>query len=446
MERLLADAQKITGIEYNIDNLADVYNAIHVIQGELDITGTTAEEAASTISGSMSAMKSAFKNVLGNLTLGQDIGPSLNALVETTTTFLIDNLLPAVWNIIEGLPGALYTFVKGIGPRFFQMGMELIENLSSGLAQNIPALLSQALPMMEQFSVNLRENAGKLVDAGLNLIVQLVQGLINGLPDLIAYIPTIITNIAGIINDNLPKILSTGIQIIGMLIKGIIENIPNLIANAGKIVEAVFSVIQAFNWLGLGKNVVKLLAQGIKALLSLPGQIMKNIAQSVYDTFKNGFKWVDLGKNIIQGIVNGIKGAAEGLVTAATNAAKSALNAVKGFLGIKSPSKVFENQVGKFIPAGLAKGIEKNLKPVKEAMTDMTKMTAGSFETDMVVNAGRKAGTLNSALETERGTVASMGGVNINIYPSENQDPKEIAEEVSEILTKKYQRLVGAYA
>ena len=96
MERLLADAQKITGVKYDISSLADVYEAIHVIQGELDITGTTALEAATTLSGSLASMKAAFKNVLAQLTLGQEVGPALSALAETTTTFLVGNLLPAV--------------------------------------------------------------------------------------------------------------------------------------------------------------------------------------------------------------------------------------------------------------------------------------------------------------------------------------------------------------
>ena len=95
MQRLLADAEKITGVKYDI--------SIHVIQGELDITGTTAKEAASTLSGSFASMQAAFKNVLGQLTLGQDIGPALSALAETVTTFLVGNLLPAVWNILYNL-------------------------------------------------------------------------------------------------------------------------------------------------------------------------------------------------------------------------------------------------------------------------------------------------------------------------------------------------------
>lgn len=117
MERLLADAQKITGVKYDINNLADVYSAIHVIQGQLDITGTTAKEAATTISGSFNSMKAAAKNVMGQIALGMDLGPALKALSETITTFVVGNLLPAVWNVLSAFPGAVVSFVRNIKVR-----------------------------------------------------------------------------------------------------------------------------------------------------------------------------------------------------------------------------------------------------------------------------------------------------------------------------------------
>lgn len=112
MERLLADATKLTGVKYDINNLSDVYQAIHAIQGKLDITGTTAKEAASTFSGSFSAMKAAAQNVLGKLALGEDIMPSLKALAETTSTFLFKNFIPMVGNILRGLPTVIGTVLK----------------------------------------------------------------------------------------------------------------------------------------------------------------------------------------------------------------------------------------------------------------------------------------------------------------------------------------------
>ena len=112
MERLLTDAQKLTGVKYDINNLSDVYSAIHAVQEQLGITGTTAKESASTFSGSLQSMKSAFSNVLGKLALGKSIGPELNALAETTSTFLFKNFFPMVDNILKGLPTMIGTLLK----------------------------------------------------------------------------------------------------------------------------------------------------------------------------------------------------------------------------------------------------------------------------------------------------------------------------------------------
>lgn len=114
MERLLEDAKALTGVEYNIDNLADVYSAIHVIQEELGITGTTATEASTTLTGSFNAMKAAAQNALGNLALGKPMEDSLQALKETTDTFLNENLMPMVGNILNGLPDLVGTGVANV--------------------------------------------------------------------------------------------------------------------------------------------------------------------------------------------------------------------------------------------------------------------------------------------------------------------------------------------
>ena len=150
MQRLLADAEKISGIHYDISNLDDVYSAIHVIQEELDITGTTAKEAATTLSGSLASMKSSFKNLLGNLALGKDIGPSLTALSETVYTFLVGNLIPMVGNIIKGIPqalsGVLSMAIRGLNlaannaDAIIQSGMEVITQLVVGIVSALPYL------------------------------------------------------------------------------------------------------------------------------------------------------------------------------------------------------------------------------------------------------------------------------------------------------------------
>ena len=235
MQRLLKDAEKISGVHYDLVNLADMYSAIHVIQKEMDITGTTAKEASTTLTGSFAAMKAAAENVLADWSTGADLTAPLQGLVETAQTFLVGNLLPMIGNVLAGIPELVYTLV----PEILQSGTQLVTSLAEGFTQGIPDFLSNALPQLLQFTEELRANAGVFVDAGLNLITQLLNGLIAGLPDLIAYVPDIIINICGIINDNMPKILGEGVAIIVQLVVGIVKAVPDLLANWKKILQAV---------------------------------------------------------------------------------------------------------------------------------------------------------------------------------------------------------------
>ena len=132
MQRLLADAEKLTGVKYDINNLSDVYNAIHAIQENLDITGTTAKEAASTFSGSFESMKAAAQNVLGKLALGENILPSLHALLKTTSTFLFDNFLPMIGNVLSGLGLVLTEGISQIASQLFgdAFGSAVFDQLS----------------------------------------------------------------------------------------------------------------------------------------------------------------------------------------------------------------------------------------------------------------------------------------------------------------------------
>lgn len=227
MQRLLKDAEKLSGVHYDLGNLADMYSAIHVIQKEMDITGTTAKEASTTLTGSFAAMKAAAENVLADWSTGADLTAPLQGLVETAQTFLVGNLLPMIGNVLAGIPELVYTLV----PEILQSGTQLVTSLAEGFTQGIPDFLSNALPQLLQFTEELRANAGVFVDAGLNLITQLLNGLIAGLPDLIAYVPDIIINICGVINDNMPKILAQGVSIIVQLIAGLVQTVPSLLAN-----------------------------------------------------------------------------------------------------------------------------------------------------------------------------------------------------------------------
>lgn len=317
MQRLLTDAEKISGVHYDLGNLADMYSAIHVIQQEMDITGTTAREAATTLTGSFAAMKAAAQNVLGNWSTGADLTAPLQALTDTARTYLVGNLLPMIGNVLQGIPQVIY----GLVPEVVQTGTELLGSLAQGFTQGIPDFLANALPQLLSFTENLRENAGEFVNAGLDMITQLANGLIAGLPDLIAYVPDIIINICDIISDNMPKLLAEGVSLVVQLGVGIVKAVPDLLANWKKILQAVLSVISAVNWLNIGKNILTGVASGVRSMGS-----------SMLAAFKGGFSsalaWikslpsqaVQWGKNLIQSFINGLtgKGKVAGIATAAT--------------------------------------------------------------------------------------------------------------------------------
>ena len=168
MQRLLSDAEKLTGVKYDMNNLSDVYSAIHAIQENLDITGTTAREAATTFTGSFESMKAAAQNVLGKLSLGEDIQPALQALMETTSTFLFGNLIPMIGNILKQIPNLILGGIKGIFSGIFGEGL-------GSIMGGIVTALGSAFLAFKAFSA--------------------VSGLLSGIPAVLTTIKTAVTGL-----------------------------------------------------------------------------------------------------------------------------------------------------------------------------------------------------------------------------------------------------------
>lgn len=330
---VLGDSIKVTAETVKDVPFSSIIDAIQVIQDNLGITGTTAKEAATTLTGSFASVKAALSNVLAGLTLGQDLGPALNGLASTLTTFLTGNLIPAIYNILSALPGALVTFITTLGPQLaaglativpqmMTAGAQMLQSLSAGLVQGIPNFLAQALPMILQFTTSLRANFSSIVDAGIDLLLNFVQGIANGLPTLIEYVPTIVSNIAGLINDNAPKILQAGIQIIITLVQGLINAIPTIIANIPQIIGAIADTITAFNWLNLGATVIKTLGNGLLSMANGLKGFTQSTLSGALDYIKGlpgqARQW---GKDLISGFIDGIIGNVGNLINSVKNVA-----------------------------------------------------------------------------------------------------------------------------
>lgn len=280
MQRLLSDAEKLTGVKYDMNNLSDVYNAIHAIQENLDITGTTAKEAASTFSGSFAAMKASLSNVLGKMALGQDIQPSLNQLAETTSTFLFGNFIPMVGNILKALPGAIVTFIKaaipyvkeGIGnllgsalEPFQDIGKKItgsfkgfdelgdtFSNLKSKvdlptaglkiLQVAFSALLGPAGLVLKVVGMIADAFQNKGIKGGMSQISQsfeeLASSMAQNAPKLGSTFGTALEGILTAIGEALPGIISGGLMVLSGFISGIAQGLPQISLAVAQLINA----------------------------------------------------------------------------------------------------------------------------------------------------------------------------------------------------------------
>lgn len=393
MERLLADAQKISGVEYNIDNLSDVYSAIHVIQGQLDITGTTAKEAATTISGSFNQMKAAAKNVMGEIALGMDVGPALNELANTIITFAVGNLLPAVWNVISALPSAIVTFVTALGPQLFAAVSGLIPQIASGITTGIPTLYQSAMQLMDQFNIGIQERLPTLLQKGVDFISNIVNGILQNLPQVITMAGNVITYFVNTIISMLPTVLSAGARLLLRLVNGIINNLP-------QITQAAVTAIVRFV-ASIGQNLPQILQSGITIIAKLEAGLIRAIPNlvgqipAIISAIVNAFtsqNWGSIGINIISGIASGLRSAAHMLWDAVKGVLGGFKENVLAFFGIHSPSR-WGAYVGEMIDTGIANGLIGKTTLVSNAAAELQKSVKKPIGTSMDLAISGKSST-----------------------------------------------------
>ena len=275
MQRLLADAEKLTGVKYDINNLSDVYSAIHAIQENLDITGTTAKEAASTFSGSFESMKAAAQNVLGKLALGEDIQPALDALLESTKTFLVNNLAPMIGNILKQLPKLLLGTLKGVFTSMFG------EGIGSALT-GILTTLAGAFAGFKIFSV--------------------VSGLLSGLTGIIATVKTAVMGFFAILSANPIGIVITAI---GALVAGLVYFFTQ--TETGKAIFQDFMTWLSATWNELlpvltevWNNIVSAATTAWNALVEFVIPIVQEVASFIKTVWDKISTWWSENQGLIQ--------------------------------------------------------------------------------------------------------------------------------------------------
>lgn len=441
MERLLADAQKLSGVEYNIDNLGDVYDAIHVIQEDLGLTGVAAAEAEGTFTGSMGAMKASAENLMANLALGNDISGNIQELMGNVQTFVMGNLAPMIGNILSALPELL----SGVGSiiiqslnmignnagEIVQLGIDIVVGLVESIVEAAPYLVEAAVSLIMALGDALINTdwatIGSNLITSLNDSIELAAGeifgsdtIIGGLIDsILTSIPELLTQGFEIISaiyfgimEALPTILEAGVDIVLNLVNGIIENLPTILVTA---IELMTSFVA-----GIGERLPEILQKGVEII----GKLIAGLIQAIPNLIAAippillalakaflGYDWVGIGVNILKGIKDGILSAIGSVVEAAKQAAQAIWDAVKGFFQIASPSKLML-YAGEMIDAGLANGINDNKGMVDSAISSLGNSALSSLEISPTIGSfasdrDDRVDTLIDMLNTYLPTIAS---------------------------------------
>ena len=487
MQRLLADAEKLSGVKYDLSSYADIVEAIHVIQTEMGITGTTAKEASTTIQGSVASMKAAWANLMvGMADDTQNFDMLLSNFIESIGT-VADNLLPRIGVVIEGMgklvaglapeiASALPTLTNELLPNLVELGVQSISalvqgiqengdslaagalsivgtlaegiaellpmvadtaaslavSLADGLTESLPNIIPVAIETISTLVENLTENANIIIDAGIQIILALGEGLIAALPQLIETVPQIVINIANVINDNAPKLVDTALYLITRLAVGLVQAIPTLVVNIPKIIEAIVAAFMAFQWLNLGKQLIDGVANGVKKA----GESMATAAKKAFSKFKSKItgsevatELKNIGKYIIDGIVGGIKNSLSKIANIAGKIKDTLLSKLKGLFKIASPSKLMKEEVGAYIGEGIAVGIEESGQMAVDAAETVANGIIDAF-----------AGT-ETAVEYARRTAQKVGDVlereltkqNAALQEMQKQaDAQQAAEELAD--------------
>lgn len=385
MQRLLDDAEKLSGLEFDISSFGDITQAIHIVQENMGIAGTTAEEASTTISGSINTMKSAFDNLLVGLASGDaDLETLINNLFTSVSTVMA-NLAPVVMTILEQVPvfieqlvtlviENLPTFITETLPSIISSAVTILETLIQGIQDNLDIIISGAMTIIETLVTGILPLLPQILETGILILVKLIEGISEMLPELIPQMIDAIILMVETLIDNIDLIIDAGIDLIMGLVEGLVEAMPILIDKMPVLIDKLITAIT--------ENLPKIIEMGITLLIELGKGLIKGIPDMIknipkvikslvegFTNMKEDMKGV--GKNLIEGLWNGIKNAKDWVIGKIKGFGDSILGGIKDFFGIKSPSKVFRDEVGQWLPKGMAVGIEANTDTALNSIDQM---------------------------------------------------------------------------
>lgn len=381
LERLLSDAEKLSAAQgkvrdFSVDSYSDIVEAIHIVQDEMGITGTTAEEAATTIEGSVNMAKAAWDNWLAGLgNEDADMGTLTDQLVQSVVT-AGENIIPRFGQIMSNLVTTVATYAP-------QIGQEIMDGISQMDFTSIGQTASDLILMLVDGIV---QNLPMLASAALKIVMALGQGLIENGPQILESLGQLLLQLADFIIQDTPNILNAAVQFFGMLVQGIAQNAPTIIATLVSLLGQL--IAQVISW--AAQMLGQAISAGAQFLSGLAGQLSQvpgRVAEFLAGVISTVIGWVtqfasnatsaasqfasnlinglasipgqvtSIGSNIIQGLVNGVTGAAGKLINAVKGAVGNAIEGAKNLLGIHSPSRVFR-EIGQYTMQGAALGVD----------------------------------------------------------------------------------------
>lgn len=420
MQRLLDKANEINaeqGIitDYQINSYADIVDAIHVVQTEMGITGTTALEASTTIQGSVSSAKSAWENLVAGLgSENADLDQLVSDLVTSVET-AAGNILPRVTQILSGMGTAITqiapvisaevpNLITSILPSMVSGGAQLLTGLISGLISALPGLISAVPEIVTSVATAVSDNLPTIQAAGLELLNMMTTGILEGIPEMLGMLPDVFTNLYNFLAENLPGVIEKGFDILMSLVDGIIEAIPGMVAKLPEVIQAMMNYLTSVFPVILKKG-GELLGQLIMGILGAIPEIavqLPNVISAIVDALESGWGLIkDAGKYLLEGLWAGISDKVEwlkGKVTGVVDTIKGWFTGKDGF-DEHSPSK-WANQVFRYVMEGGGNGLEEGLPGLMGDVSNVVNKVKGgmNFGTANVDFASSAVGQSSAAI------------------------------------------------
>lgn len=405
---------------YMVDDLSelsssDILDILEKTADKFGVLGRTSKEASGTIQGSIKMMKASFSDLLNSLASGEGINEALNNLF-TSISAVATNVMPVVMEILKQVPvfiselitvavEQIPTVINELIPTILNSAITILETLIQGIQDNLDTIVNGAMTIIQTLISGILPLLPQILETGILILIKLIEGISEMLPELIPQMIEAMLLMVETLIDNIDLIIDAGIDLIMGLVEGLVEAMPILIDKMPVLIDKLITAIT--------DNLPKIIEMGIKLLIELGKGIIKGIPDMVKNIPKvikslvEGFSNMQedmkgIGKDLIKGLWNGIKNAKDWVIGKIKGFGESILGGIKDFFGINSPSKVFRDEVGQWLPKGMAVGIEANTDTALNSIDQMN---------DEIMDKMNQAVNMETARASFSGTSGSVSQI-----------------------------------